>query len=74
MKYERIREIFNSCDNSKMRDVEIKEIESDDIDIDVVQFCNGTNVLCEKTETKDGAVFYISDDGLNQRVNYMEIE
>ena len=74
MKYERIREIFNSCDNSKMRDVEIKEIESDDIDLDVAQFCNGKNVRCEKTVTKDGTVFDISADGLNQRVNYMEIE
>ena len=73
MKYERIREIFNSCDNSQMRDVDIREIESDDIDSDVLQFCNGKNVSCEKTDKKDGKVFDISIDGLNQRVTYMAI-
>ena len=73
-KYERIREILNSCDNSRMRDVDIQEIEIGDIDADVKQFCNGKNVRCEKFDKKDGTVvFDISVDGLNQRVPYMDI-
>ena len=74
MKYERIREIFNLCGNSSMRDVSIEEIESDDIDLDILQFCNGNNVHCDKIEKKDGTVFALSTDGLNQRITYTEIE
>ena len=73
MKYERVREILNSCGNSKMRDVNVKEIECDDIDADVLQFCNGKNVRWEKADTKDGAVFDINVDGMRQRVSYTEI-
>jgi len=78
-KYERIREILNSCDNSRMRDVDIQEIELDDangidIDADVKQFCGGKELRCEKFDKKDGTVvFDISIDGLNQRVTYMEL-
>ena len=73
--YERIREILNSCDNSRMRDVDIQEIELDDVEADVKQFCKGKEVRCEKFDKTDGTVvFDISVDGLNQRVTYMEIE
>jgi hypothetical protein len=72
--YERIREILNSCDNSRMRDVDIQEIEIDNIDADVKQFCSGKEVRCEKFDKADGTVVYdISVDGLNQRVTYMEL-
>jgi hypothetical protein len=72
--YERIREILNSCDNSRMRDVDIQEIELHDIQADVKQFCNGKDVRCEKFDKTDGTVvFDISVDGLNQRVTYMEL-
>ena len=74
MKYERIREIFNLCGNSSMRDVSIEEIECDDIDSDVLQFCNGKDIHCDKIEKKDGAVFAVSADGLHQRITYMEID
>ncbi|MDR2479032.1 MAG: hypothetical protein LBD48_06950 [Treponema sp.] len=75
MKYERIREIFNSCGNSQMRDVDIQEIEIDDIEADIRQFCAGKNVTVEKFGQDGGAVIYnISTDGLNQRISYMEIE
>jgi len=70
VKYERIREIFNSCDNSKMRDVEIEEIECGDIDADVLQFCGGKDVSLEKNEAKDVTVFDISAGGLRQRISY----
>ena len=73
-KYERIREILNSCDNSRMGDVDIVEIEVDDIDADVRQFCIGRDLRCDKFDKKDGTVvFDISVDGLNQRITYMEL-
>ena len=73
-KYERIREILNSCDNSRMRDVDILEIEIDDIETDVKQFCSGKDLRCEKFDKEDGTVvFDISIDGLNQRITYMEL-
>jgi hypothetical protein len=66
-----IREIFNSCGNSKMRDVDIREIETDDPDTAVKEFLDGKNVRCEKFIKNDGTVIYdISVDGLNQRVIY----
>ena len=73
-KYERIREILNSCDNSRMRDVDIQEIDIDDVDADVKQFCGGKELRCDKFDKEDGTVvFDISIDGLNQRVTYMEL-
>jgi hypothetical protein len=66
-----IREIFNSCGNSKMRDVDIREIETDDPDRAVKEFLGGKNVRCEKILKNDGTVIYdITVDGLNQRVVY----
>ena len=73
-KYERIREIFNSCDNNRMRDVDIQEIETGDIDVDVQQFCQGKEVLCEKSRHASGAILYdITIDGLRQRIQYTEL-
>jgi predicted RNA-binding protein len=73
-RYERIREIFNSCDNSQMRDVDIQEIETADVDAAVGEFCRGKEVTCEKFVKPDGAVvFEINADGLAQRVSYMEL-
>jgi hypothetical protein len=72
--YERIREILNFCNNSRMRDVDIQEIEIGDIDTDVKQFCGGKKVNCEKFDKKNGSVIFdISVDGLNQRVTYIEL-
>ncbi|MDR2500505.1 MAG: hypothetical protein LBD37_05420 [Treponema sp.] len=73
-RYERIREIFNGCDNSKMRDVDIKEIETGDLDAAVQEFCSGKQVSCEKFVRNDGSVFFeINNDGLNQRITFMEL-
>jgi predicted RNA-binding protein len=70
-KYEMIREIFNSCGNSRMRDVDIREIETDDPDTAVKEFLSGKNVSCEKLTANDGTVIFdINADGLNQRVTY----
>ena len=73
-RYERIREIFNGCDNSQMRDVDIKEIETGDLDAAVQEFCAGKQVSCEKFVRNDGSVFFeINADGLNQRITFMEL-
>ncbi|MDR1352327.1 MAG: CooT family nickel-binding protein [Treponema sp.] len=73
-RYERIREIFNTCSNSQMRDVDIWEIETGDIDAAVEEFCRGKEVSCEKSVKPDGTVvFEINADGLFQRVSYMEL-
>ena len=73
-RYERIREIFNSCDNSQMRDVDIQEVETGDVDAAVGEFCRGKEVTCEKFVKPDGTIiFEINADGLNQRVSYIEL-
>ncbi|MDR1411772.1 MAG: CooT family nickel-binding protein [Spirochaetaceae bacterium] len=73
-RYERIREIFNNCNNSQMRDVDIREVETDDVDRAVGEFCRGKEVSCEKFVKPDGSiVFEINIDGLAQRVSYMEL-
>jgi len=59
-----IREIFNSCDNSKMRDVFIEEIETDDI-MSIVNRHLDTQTRLEKYVTSNGVqIFEISVKGL----------
>jgi predicted RNA-binding protein len=73
-RYERIREIFNSCDNSQMRDIDIQEVETGNVDAAVEEFCLGKDVTCGKFVKPDGTiVFDINADGLAQRISYMEI-
>ncbi|MDR2516082.1 MAG: CooT family nickel-binding protein [Spirochaetaceae bacterium] len=74
-RYERIREIFNRCENNQMRDVDIAEITSGDIDAEVKTFCVGETVTCDK-QTRDGrvTVFDICTDGMNQRLTYTLID
>jgi predicted RNA-binding protein len=74
-RYERIREIFNGCDNSQMRDVDIREVETGDVDAAAGEFCQGREVTCEKFVKPDGTIiFEINADGLNQRVSYIELD
>jgi hypothetical protein len=57
-----------------MRDVDIREIETGDVDAAVKEFCNGKEVTCEKFVKNDGTiVFDLNIDGLDQRVSYMEL-
>ena len=73
-RYELIREVFNSCDNSKMRDVDIKEIETDDLEEVVSEYTRGRDVRCEKLASDNGvAVYDIDADGLTQRLIFTEI-
>jgi hypothetical protein len=71
IKYEMIREIFNSCGNSRMRDVDIQEIETADVDAVVQGFLSGARASCTKQALPDGGfVFDISSGGLAQRLSF----
>ncbi|MFP3090625.1 hypothetical protein LQZ21_09900 [Treponema sp. TIM-1] len=71
MKYEMIREIFNSCDNSRMRDVDIQELETTDVDAVVKEFLSGKEVSCKKQTQPNGSiVFDIESGGLLQRLSF----
>jgi hypothetical protein len=71
MKYEMIREIFNACSNNQMRDVEIEEVETDDVDSVVKGFLTGKEVTCKKQVQPNGCfVFDIDTDGLIQRLSF----
>jgi hypothetical protein len=70
-KYEFVREIFNACSGSQMRDVDIQEIETDDIDAAAAEFLGGKTVRWERSVRPDGAVvFDIEDSGLVQRLSF----
>jgi hypothetical protein len=69
-----IREIFNSCDNSRMRDVDIREVETGDPDAFIRGLIRGAGVSFEKIVKTDGTiVFNINADGLSQRVSLTEL-
>jgi hypothetical protein len=71
VKYEMIREIFNSCSNNQMRDVDIREIETDDVDSVVREFLSGKEVSCKKQALPGGGfVFDIDSGGLIQRLSF----
>ena len=73
-RFEMIREIMNSCDNSRMRDVDFREIETDDLDSIVSEYAVGRDVRCERFDSGNGVtVFEIDIFGLNQRITFTEI-
>ncbi|GHU80865.1 hypothetical protein FACS189468_1840 [Spirochaetia bacterium] len=73
-RYEMIREIFNSCANNQMRDVDIREIETGDVDAFIKDLLSGAHVQCEKIVQDNGAVvFNINADGLSQRISFTEL-
>ncbi|MDR3170261.1 MAG: CooT family nickel-binding protein [Treponema sp.] len=73
-KYEMVREIFNSCANNQMRDVDIRDVETDDVDASVQEFLTGEHVHSEKIVQDNGiVVFDINTDGLQQRVTFTEL-
>jgi hypothetical protein len=56
-----------------MRDVFIKEIETDNVDHAVQEFLIGTQVQYEKQENSDGSVIFdIDTDGMKQRITFTE--
>lgn len=72
-RYEMIRECFDPCSNSAVRNTNIEEIETDHLDTYVQRFCAGKQVQCQKTELPDGSVVYeIISDGLRQKITFSE--
>ena len=71
MTYEMIREIFNLCSNNQMRDVFVRQIETDDTDAVARSFCRGKDIALEKNVKDDGTVIYdLTVDGLRQRLSF----
>ena len=73
-KYEMIREIFNSCSRNQMRDVDVQEIETDDVDAYLARLYAGEYYTSERSVSENGVVvFDIDASGLVQRVSFTEI-
>jgi hypothetical protein len=73
-KYEVIREIFNSCSRNQMRDVYVREIETDDVDAYLARLYAGEQYTSERSVDENGVVvFDIDASGLVQRVSFTEI-
>jgi hypothetical protein len=54
-----------------MRNVDIREVETDDVDSVVKEFLSGKEVSCKKQVQPDGCViFNIESDGLIQRISF----
>jgi hypothetical protein len=73
-KYEMIREIFNSCSGNQMRDVDVQEIETDDVDAYLARLYAGEHYTSKRNVSENGVVvFDIDASGLVQRVSFTEI-
>jgi hypothetical protein len=69
-----IREIFNSCSRNQMRDVDVQEIETDDVDVYLTRLYAGEQYTSERSVDENGVVvFDIDASGLVQRVSFTEI-
>ena len=72
--YEFIREIFNQCSGNQMRDVDLQEIETDDVDAFMDRYRTGKNCEEERYVQEDGTIVYeLTVDGLRQRFGFTEI-
>jgi predicted RNA-binding protein len=73
-RYEVIREIFNECSGNQMRDVDVQEIETDDVDSYLAGLYRGEHFTSARSVDEQGAVvFDIDASGLSQRVSFTEI-
>jgi hypothetical protein len=73
-RYEVIREIFNNCSGNQMRDVDVQEIETDDVDAYLAQIYRGEHFTSARSVNEQGVVvFDIDASGLSQRVSFTEI-
>ena len=71
MRYELIREIFNSCSNNQMRDVFVTEVETDDPLEVMMQYCKSREEIVETENLPDGtAIFHVVSSGLRQRYSF----
>jgi hypothetical protein len=73
-RYEVIREIFNNCSGNQMRDVDVREIETDDVDTYLARLYEGEHFTSVRSVTDKGVVvFDIDTSGMAQRVSFTEI-
>jgi predicted RNA-binding protein len=73
-RYEVIREIFNNCSGNQMRDVDVQEIETDDVDAYLAQLYKGEHFTSARSVSEKGVVvFDIDASGMAQRVSFTEI-
>ena len=73
VRYEVIREIFNSCSNNQMRDVDMSELDIEDVDAYMERFRTGGVIEEERTVEPDGTIVYdLVADGLRQRISFSE--
>ena len=71
MKYELIREIFNQCSNNQMRDVFVSEIETNDPEAVLMNYCKNKDEIRDRTDLPDGTViFEVVSSGLRQRYSF----
>lgn len=71
MKYEMIREIFNSCSNNQMRDVYVFEVETDDPEEILMGYIRSREEIKDKIVHDDGTViFEVNRSGLRQRYSF----
>ena len=71
MKYEMIREIFNSCSNNQMRDVYVFEVETDDPEEILMGYIQSREEIKDKIVHDDGSViFEVVCSGLRQRYSF----
>ena len=70
MRYEMVREIFNSCANNQMRDVFFEEVETDDPLLYVQSLFDGKNVCIQGQESRGEVVVDVDCAGLRQRYTF----
>lgn len=73
--YELVHEIFNQCSGNQMRDVDIKEVQTDDPRAYVENFLRSHKVveITEDALTPGTVIFDVTADGLNERFSFTEI-
>jgi hypothetical protein len=70
-KYEMIREIFNSCSGNQMRDLEFKEIETDDVEALARTYVTDPRHTFEVLDNGKGTIIYnISNSDLPERLSF----
>lgn len=73
-RYEMIREIFNNCSGNQMRDVDIQEIETENIEDQVRLYLDDPKAEVERYETEGGTtVFNIEIAGQRQRFSFTPV-
>ena len=72
MRYELIREIFNKCSGNQMRDVFVSTVETDDTEAYLRSLLVGKEIEMDRTETRDGVIYDVVTDGLQQRFSFTE--